>query len=188
MVHYCPEGLHCNLNDGSVSEIVNCKSLTNGNRHEILTSVVQTSCFTLTLHIYYYLRFQNVLMCQKKASEIYPTSKEKLFWTPCTQHAISKTSKYRPCQPSLIITFPKWGMRKMLLLTSLCQTCRATTLLQTFVKHTASDHNCYSRLHEWLKYFQLCHNCDFTFRFRLSKQLLAHKHSSPAHTHISDEY
>ena len=50
-----------------------------------------------------------------------------LFRTPRTQHAISQTCKYRPCQPSLTITFPKWGMQTMQLLAPLSQTRRATT-------------------------------------------------------------
>ena len=122
-----------------------------------------------------------------------------LFQTPRTQHAISQTCKYRPCQPSLTITFPKWGMQTMQLLAPLSQTRRATThmcahtdththththtfILQTFIKRTACDHNCDSGLHQWVKYFQLCHNCDFTFKIRAVNSC-SHTNTHLRHTH-----
>lgn len=61
-----------------------------------------------------------------------------------------------------------------------------TFILQMFIKRTACDHNCYSGLHQWLKYFQLCHNCDFTFKIRAvnsCSQTNTHLRHTHTHTH-----
>ena len=57
-----------------------------------------------------------------------------------------------------------------------------TFILQTFIKRTACDHNCDSGLHQWVKYFQLCHNCDFTFKIRAVNSC-SHTNTHLRHTH-----